>query len=902
MSVHVFLARSFDTTHENEFFDIFLKRIEARWGQTDEDVVVIGNPIWNGATPDTVVVRQKAITIIDFKNFGGCIEVTENGPWMCKGTPVKGGSKSNPLVQVTDNKRLLKDWFEELPHEGRQNFWRGIFGMVVFHKPVELKGHMAPMTDRWFRIADLDRAVETLGYFSANDLCLSRTTLLEIPERLGVRPYTPSGSLVSIECLGGSGANAITGDARMMTQSQTETIASLQHFLSDNSKSVFRVLGMTSTGKSYLVPEIERLILNKGRQIICLAPNNRLAALLSASAACSFKGIYTHLYTSSTHEDEQDQGDDKAKEKKKRKVLVHRLHPSEDADNCVYVIDEAHLISNAYFEREGERYGSGRLWEDFLKFAGLPESGRKIILIGDPYQLSRGGVSDMPIHNEILAHRGLSDDAIELERVIIKEERSLLIRNAKALVQAIRDRMFNHLDLVFDDEKFVCPPKGQNLELALTRFRVEPRSHVVLVFSNKEASQLNTRIRQILLETNGDLLVNGDRIEIYSPIQSSNPLEEAGYYYSGMLATIDESSSLITSMQQALSGREQPINWRVGEISLTLDFDQVTFNNVRYLVDFLEAEKPELDSNLLIALKVKYGNKDNKSQSGIARDPLARLRYAYATTCHHAQGVTRPCVFINTETGQGRCSEEYFRWIYTAITRAEREVILLNFKPLTPLTDARWTESGLKIVTDLKCAVTLKIDPDAIPSQEDLSRELPSWSVKEPNRTQLIFWLEISKCLEQEGWSVSRVSSHPYQEQYDLVGPDSASCSITLSYNQAKQITAIRSARGTDASIPLGILGKQVSRIVLSDARGLMALREVQRRFDNFGWIIEEVKESKFLLTMRVSKAGAEKVKLDLHFNGDGMVSTLRPTEAVSKETVIQLRNILIDSEEATHV
>jgi len=51
MTVHAYLARAFETTHENEVFDAFVKRADARWAETDEDVVVIDNSIWIGSPP-----------------------------------------------------------------------------------------------------------------------------------------------------------------------------------------------------------------------------------------------------------------------------------------------------------------------------------------------------------------------------------------------------------------------------------------------------------------------------------------------------------------------------------------------------------------------------------------------------------------------------------------------------------------------------------------------------------------------------------------------------------------------------------------------------------------------------------------------------------------------------------
>lgn len=901
MTVHAFLARAFDTTHENEVFDAFVKRVDVRWAETDEVVVVIGNAIWNGASPDAVVLRQKAITVIDFKNFGGLIEITENGPWMCKGTPVKGGSKANPLVQVTDNKRPMKDWFEELPSEGRQNFWRGIFGLIVFHRPIELKGQMAPMTDRWFRITDLDHAVDTLSNFAANDLNLSHATLLNIPERLGVGTYTRMGSSPRIEALGGSAGSRETIDPLPLTLSQREALLSLERFLSDDTKSAFRILGMTSTGKSTLCPEIEQRVQNLGRQVVWLAPNNRIAALLSHPA--EWKSIYTHLYSPSTKKETVDEdANEKDTKKRKRRIRVHPFSECKDAPDCVYVIDEAQLLSNGHFEREGERFGTGRLWDDFLSFNGLPGSRRKIILIGDPYQLTRGGFPDMPIHGEPLASKELSEDAYELDRVIIMEERSVMIRNAKAMVEAIQNQRFNHLDLAFDEKTFHRPPRATALELVKARFREDIQSHQVVVFANKVATALNEAIREDLWKPAGVPLVPGDQVELYSPIRTGNELDGFTYYGAGILGTAITASSAFHSDQMPLMGRENqaPTQWRVGEVNLDLHGGSAHLQNIPYLLEFLLAEKPELEADLVIALNAKFRPEEEDGTPPTQRPP-ARLRYAYAITCHHAQGAKKPRVLVNTETGQGRCSEDYFRWLYTAITRAEQEVVLLNFKPLTPLANAYWSSSVARIVQDIKGSLTLQVDPTAKPGPEDLAREQPEWSVPEPTLGQLWFWLELTKCLEPHGWKVPKVTSHAYQEQYDLLGPNQETCTLALTYNKENAITGIRPIRGTDTATPLAIIGERKGLVNLREPKLLAALQEIRCRLELGGWVIEEVKETNLLLSMRVANAAKGKVRLDVHSDGDGMVSSLRAVEATNQEAVGLLRGLLIDPEEPTH-
>lgn len=69
----------------------------------------------------------------------------------------------------------------------------------------------------------------------------------------------------------------------------------------------------------------------------------------------------------------------------------------------------------------------------------------------------------------------------------------------------------------------------------------------------------------------------------------------------------------------------------------------------------------------------------------IRKDPYLnalQIKFAYALTCHKAQGGQWKAVFVD----QGYLNDEqvdrdFVRWLYTAITRATEELYLVNFSP-----------------------------------------------------------------------------------------------------------------------------------------------------------------------------------------------------------------------------
>ncbi len=96
MTIQAYRTQPFEESHENRIFDVFLKELERVWGDSDDLVILLGNFYCQGCEIDAAVIKKNSITVIDFKNYGGGIHFSENGPWRTDdGTIIKGGSKSN---------------------------------------------------------------------------------------------------------------------------------------------------------------------------------------------------------------------------------------------------------------------------------------------------------------------------------------------------------------------------------------------------------------------------------------------------------------------------------------------------------------------------------------------------------------------------------------------------------------------------------------------------------------------------------------------------------------------------------------------------------------------------------------------------------------------------------------
>ena len=118
------------------------------------------------------------------------------------------------------------------------------------------------------------------------------------------------------------------------------------------------------------------------------------------------------------------------------------------------------------------------------------------------------------------------------------------------------------------------------------------------------------------------------------------------------------------------------------------DYDNIELD-VTVLLDTLQSEAPALtrqqQEQLFNAVWEDYPEIRDKRErmKRLRQDPYynaLQIKYAYAVTCHKAQGGQWQHVYID----QGYVTEDmltpdYFRWLYTALTRATEKVFLVNW-------------------------------------------------------------------------------------------------------------------------------------------------------------------------------------------------------------------------------
>ena len=175
----------------------------------------------------------------------------------------------------------------------------------------------------------------------------------------------------------------------------------------------------------------------------------------------------------------------------------------------------------------------------------------------------------------------------------------------------------------------------------------------------------------------------------------------------------------------------------------------------KILDDFLHGDDASLDSAQQRALYVDFlkrhkhiNRKTERDEFHLAlrSDPYfnaLRLRFGYAITCHKAQGGEWSHVIVSCATQRNPRTSDYFRWLYTAMTRTSGKLYLVD-PPEVKLKDVTRSDPP---------------PPDPNGSHPDIA-------------PQAVFrqWLqdEIRKRLADTGVEIEDIAHYPYREAYFL--------------------------------------------------------------------------------------------------------------------------------------
>lgn len=435
--------------------------------------------------------------------------------------------------------------------------------------------------------------------------------------------------------------------------------------LSRRDDCIFLLKGYAGTGKTSLVGALVRTMKMLKQRVVLLAPTGRAAKVMGEYAETAAGTIHRHIYRQKTFGEEKFTAAPNLK------------------DNTLYIVDEASMIANDGLS--GSIFGDGRLLDDLVHFV-YSCHGCRLILIGDTAQLPPVGETQSPaLEANELGGYGLDVMEAELTQVVRQEDASGILWNATRLRQCLcSGEQIPPIRVSFPD---VAAISGSELIESLEQsYRLcGKEGTIVITRSNKRANIYNMGIRNRILDydcelsggdmvmvaknkyLNGkDLIANGEMAVIQ---RIRNERELFGFRFA------DASLRLID--RTGLSHEDAEEN------SISTELDTVV------LLDTLHSEAPALtkEQQQMLFMKVCEDYPELRNKRDLYKAVKAdkhygalQIKYAYAITCHKAQGGQWEDVYIDQGyITEDMLTEDYIRWLYTAITRATGHVYLVNW-------------------------------------------------------------------------------------------------------------------------------------------------------------------------------------------------------------------------------
>lgn len=458
------------------------------------------------------------------------------------------------------------------------------------------------------------------------------------------------------------------------TQEQAHALEVFAEFLTDrNPHAVMILRGSAGTGKTTLSGAIVRTLKEIRQKVMLLAPTGRAAKVFSLNSGSPAYTIHRRIY------------------REKSFSGVEGLFNLNDNlyTDTLFMVDEASMIANMGLG--GMSFGSGCLLDDLVHFVYQGRNDR-LLLIGDKAQLPPVGEEESPaLHAAMLEGYGLKVYECDLNEVLRQSEKSGILYNATMIRQMITHDDITQLPKIhfagYSDIKLM--PGAELIEaLADSYHHVGLDDTIVVTRSNKRANIFNQGIRNMVLDreeelSQGDILmiVKNNYYWMEEERKSNNKLQSNDI--PAFLANGDRAKVLKVRRRIDLYG------FRFATLLLQFpDYDNYELE-ATVLLDTLTSEAPALtheqQEQLFHQIEEDYQDIPLKADrmKAIRQDQFfnaLQVKFAYAVTCHKAQGGQWAHVYVD----QGYMTDDmlnpdYIHWLYTAFTRATEMLYLVNW-------------------------------------------------------------------------------------------------------------------------------------------------------------------------------------------------------------------------------
>ena len=445
-------------------------------------------------------------------------------------------------------------------------------------------------------------------------------------------------------------------------EQQALLVAAMCSFVGNGAdRDVFVLNGYAGTGKTSVVGALIKTLAEHRKPVVLLAPTGRAAKVASALAGFPASTIHRKIFRPLSSDPSG---------------ASWYLAKNEHADT-LFIIDEASLISDS-------QGGGESLLRQVVRYI-YSARGCRMMLVGDEAQLPPVGQTESTAMNPARLRRlGLNPICGTLDIPARQAADSGIVHNATI----VRQLLFNSvpgLPAALDVTGFPEIAAISSVELAEvladSYAAVGEEDTIIVTRSNRRASNFNRAIRRMVMYAE-DPIQRGDRL-----IVARND------YYWMKANKAAKHSPLIANGDTALVtwvGRSQKVYGRYfTEVELQLSGGMVV--SAQVMLRSLVCEGPSIPREEM----ERFYNHVMASAEGSMSEKMAvalddpyynalQVKYAYCVTCHKAQGGQWRHVYIDMGgIAPENFTGDFYRWLYTALTRATEKVFLIN--PTLPL-------------------------------------------------------------------------------------------------------------------------------------------------------------------------------------------------------------------------
>ncbi|MDY6240640.1 MAG: AAA family ATPase [Prevotella sp.] len=456
------------------------------------------------------------------------------------------------------------------------------------------------------------------------------------------------------------------------TQDQLAATRMFAAFLADRApESAMVMRGSAGTGKTTLASAMVDTLHSLGQPIVLMAPTGRAAKVFAVNSHLPAATIHRTIY----------------RERSVAPDSQFNLNFNRSR-RTLFVVDEASMISGR--SSADRTFGTGNLLDDLIKFVYSGDQCR-LLLIGDSAQLPPVGEQEAPaLSPDELGAYGLKVYACDLGEVVRQGKTSGILLNATQLrlsMPSWEEQMTNPIlpKLRVKGLADVVRVPGNELieQLASSYSEVGVDETIVVTRSNKRATIYNQGIRARVLDLD-DVLCGADRVMVVKNKYLSNT--------DGALRTTRQLSFIANGdrceVRRVRHFREL-YGFHFADATLRFpDYDGQELQSI-VMLDALGSDAPALtreqQDQLYNRVMEDYSDLPLKGDRmrAVRDNPYynaLQIKFAYAVTCHKAQGGQWEHVYID----QGymtadMLTPDYFHWLYTAVTRARTRLFLVNW-------------------------------------------------------------------------------------------------------------------------------------------------------------------------------------------------------------------------------